>query len=166
MSNPYFTSLLSTRADHKLDATPVTPSEIDVSTTYEPSEDGSYGAEVIKDVMAASVSSLSEEDISDSSASELGDKEKEATGFVDPFPEFQWMTTEEPHRSRRMAILKAHPEVSNNLLLTIPVTLSSTTTDMVDPQTDGSNKMDFPPSPPCPFRPTPRCLHSALHIPP
>ena len=32
--------------------------------------------------------------------------------FVDPFPDFQWMTTEEPHRSRRMAILKAHPEVS------------------------------------------------------
>ena len=26
-------------------------------------------------------------------------------------PDFLWMTTEEPHRSRRMAILKAHPEV-------------------------------------------------------
>ncbi len=36
-----------------------------------------------------------------------GDGEK----FDDPFPDFQWMTTEEPHRSRRMAILKAHPEV-------------------------------------------------------
>ncbi|WWD20655.1 hypothetical protein CI109_105131 [Kwoniella shandongensis] len=29
----------------------------------------------------------------------------------DPFPDFLWMTTEEPHRSRRIAILKAHPEV-------------------------------------------------------
>ncbi|WVQ95508.1 hypothetical protein IAU59_002605 [Kwoniella sp. CBS 9459] len=26
-------------------------------------------------------------------------------------PDFLWMTTEEPHRSRRIAILKAHPEV-------------------------------------------------------
>ncbi|WVR08595.1 hypothetical protein IAU60_005650 [Kwoniella sp. DSM 27419] len=26
-------------------------------------------------------------------------------------PDFLWMTTEEPHRSRRVAILKAHPEV-------------------------------------------------------
>jgi hypothetical protein len=32
-------------------------------------------------------------------------------GFVDPLPDFMWMTTEEPHRSRRMAILRAHPEV-------------------------------------------------------
>ena len=32
--------------------------------------------------------------------------------FVDPYPDFLWMTTEEPHRSRRIAILKAHPEVS------------------------------------------------------
>jgi Sphingolipid Delta4-desaturase (DES) len=28
--------------------------------------------------------------------------------------DFLWLMTEEPHRSRRMAILKAHPEVSNN----------------------------------------------------
>lgn len=31
--------------------------------------------------------------------------------FNDPYPDFLWMTTEEPHRSRRMAILKTHPEV-------------------------------------------------------
>lgn len=34
--------------------------------------------------------------------------------FVDPYPDFLWMTTEEPHRSRRIAILKAHPEVSHS----------------------------------------------------
>jgi len=27
--------------------------------------------------------------------------------------DFLWLMTEEPHRSRRMAIMKAHPEVSN-----------------------------------------------------
>lgn len=37
--------------------------------------------------------------------------EKEEKKFDDPYPDFLWMTTEEPHRSRRMAILKAHPEV-------------------------------------------------------
>jgi sphingolipid delta-4 desaturase len=29
--------------------------------------------------------------------------------------DFLWLMTEEPHRSRRLAILKAHPEVYNNL---------------------------------------------------
>ena len=42
--------------------------------------------------------------------------------FADPFPEFLWMTTEEPHRSRRMAILKAHPEVQS--LLHWPIEVS------------------------------------------
>lgn len=50
-----------------------------------------------------SISSLS------SVPSELEQEEKK---FDDPYPDFLWMTTEEPHRSRRMAILKAHPEVS------------------------------------------------------
>ncbi|WWC72527.1 uncharacterized protein I206_106489 [Kwoniella pini CBS 10737] len=39
-------------------------------------------------------------------------------------PDFLWMTTEEPHRSRRMAILKAHPEVRKLMgptLLTVPI---------------------------------------------
>ena len=31
--------------------------------------------------------------------------------------DFLWQMTEEPHRSRRRAILKAHPEVSPSLLL-------------------------------------------------
>lgn len=50
---------------------------------------------------------------SESSTGEVTDSvhEKEKA-FEDPFPDFLWMTTEEPHRSRRMAILKAHPEVS------------------------------------------------------
>jgi sphingolipid delta-4 desaturase len=43
-----------------------------------------------------------------SSETELEQEEK---SFDDPYPDFLWMTTEEPHRSRRMAILKAHPEV-------------------------------------------------------
>jgi sphingolipid delta-4 desaturase len=34
-----------------------------------------------------------------------------ANGDRDP-QDFLWMYTEEPHRSRRMAILKHHPEVS------------------------------------------------------
>jgi hypothetical protein len=42
------------------------------------------------------------------SAESIEDEEKK---FDDPYPDFLWMTTEEPHRSRRMAILKAHPEV-------------------------------------------------------
>jgi len=42
--------------------------------------------------------------------SDTSEKSREID-FEDPFPDFLWMTTEEPHRSRRMAILKAHPEV-------------------------------------------------------
>ncbi|KAK6906659.1 sphingolipid delta-4 desaturase [Kwoniella mangroviensis CBS 10435] len=41
-------------------------------------------------------------------------------------PDFLWMTTEEPHRSRRMAILKAHPEVRKLMgpTLTTPPTVA------------------------------------------
>lgn len=40
-------------------------------------------------------------------------------GYVYPAPpqdpkDFLWLMTEEPHRTRRMAIMKAHPEVSVN----------------------------------------------------
>ncbi|OCF31786.1 sphingolipid delta-4 desaturase [Kwoniella heveanensis BCC8398] len=41
-------------------------------------------------------------------------------------PDFLWMTTEEPHRSRRIAILKAHPEVRKLMgptSLTFPIVL-------------------------------------------
>ncbi|WVF67944.1 hypothetical protein IAT40_002706 [Kwoniella sp. CBS 6097] len=41
-------------------------------------------------------------------------------------PDFLWMTTEEPHRSRRIAILKAHPEVRKLMgptPLTFPIVL-------------------------------------------
>jgi len=38
--------------------------------------------------------------------------EEQEKKYDDPYPDFMWMTTEEPHRSRRMAILKAHPEVN------------------------------------------------------
>jgi sphingolipid delta-4 desaturase len=69
---------------HALDKTPLTPSDTDPS--YAPSED------------------------SEGTGASAG-AGAEAVGFVDSFPDFMWMTTEEPHRSRRMAILRAHPEV-------------------------------------------------------
>ncbi|KAK8850473.1 hypothetical protein IAR55_004391 [Kwoniella newhampshirensis] len=55
----------------------------------------------------------------DPSDQELSGDEKTDVGSMtvkdevegDPCPDFLWMTTEEPHRSRRIAILKAHPEV-------------------------------------------------------
>ncbi|ADV19889.1 sphingolipid delta-4 desaturase [Cryptococcus gattii E566] len=57
------------------------------------------------------------EDTSSSSQTPATDE-----SFVDPYPDFLWMTTEEPHRSRRIAILKAHPEV-RKLMGPTPVTL-------------------------------------------
>lgn len=111
----------------------------DLDSAYDPSDDGSYGVDVIKDVLSsASVSSISDEETSESSASDL---EKDTEGFVDPFPDFQWMTTEEPHRSRRMAILKAHPEVSPFLLN------SGNSKLMIGPEPHGTYKMDIPNSP-------------------
>lgn len=44
---------------------------------------------------------------------DLSEETNKEEPFVDPYPDFLWMTTEEPHRSRRIAILKAHPEVSH-----------------------------------------------------
>ena len=60
------------------------------------------------EVDAPSLSSIGTSEPSSVSSSML-----EEQAFDDPFPEFKWMTTEEPHRSRRMAILKRHPEVRN-----------------------------------------------------
>jgi hypothetical protein len=76
----------------------------------------------IASVVSSLPSSSSDDSSSESEAgpatpadSDAGDglDSMEVKGFVDPFPNFLWMTTEEPHRSRRMAILKAHPEVSS-----------------------------------------------------
>ena len=53
----------------------------------------------------ASISSLP------STETETESVEEQEKKYDDPYPDFLWMTTEEPHRSRRMAILKAHPEV-------------------------------------------------------
>lgn len=71
----------------------MTPSDISTSSLY-PSDDSSSEGDAAAERIP--------------SAEEVG----APAGFVDPFPDFKWMTTEEPHRSRRMAILKAHPEVS------------------------------------------------------
>jgi hypothetical protein len=128
----------------------------DVDSAYDASDDGSYGVEVVKDVLASSVSSVSEEEVSESSGSVA---EKDEAGFVDPFPDFQWMTTEEPHRSRRMAILKAHPEVSLKLSIHIYIPLTK-----VGPETDGSDQMDVPRCSRCPFFPISPRLHSAPYI--
>jgi sphingolipid delta-4 desaturase len=57
-----------------------------------------------------SVSSYSPSESSGAEAFDSADEKEKP--FDDPFPDFLWMTTEEPHRSRRMAILKAHPEAS------------------------------------------------------
>lgn len=39
--------------------------------------------------------------------------------------DFLWLMTEEPHRSRRMQILKAHPEVTGNLHTPSFITLTT-----------------------------------------
>ena len=49
-----------------------------------------------------------------------GDTPFPATKAQDP-SDFLWLMTEEPHRSRRIAIQKAHPEVSRRAHLHRPV---------------------------------------------
>lgn len=68
-------------------------------------------ASVISSLPSSSDDSASEGD-NDGVTSNSGVELVKEQAFVDPFPNFLWMTMEEPHRSRRMAILKAHPEVS------------------------------------------------------
>ena len=68
-----------------------------------------HGQRTTKDVSPESSPSIVSSASLSSSGTELELEEKK---FDDPYPDFLWMTTEEPHRSRRMAILKAHPEVS------------------------------------------------------
>ncbi|GFZ48150.1 Dihydroceramide delta(4)-desaturase [Saitozyma sp. JCM 24511] len=92
---------------HALDRTPLTPSDTDPS--YAPSED------------------------SEGTGTGAG-AGAEVVGFVDPFPDFLWMTTEEPHRSRRMAILRAHPEVRKLMgptPLTFPIVLLVLSTQLI-----------------------------------
>ena len=69
------------------------------TSTTKPQSDPKYSPS------AESVTSLSSLPSDPESIEELEKK------YDDPYPDFLWMTTEEPHRSRRMAILKAHPEV-------------------------------------------------------
>ncbi|ORY26581.1 fatty acid desaturase-domain-containing protein [Naematelia encephala] len=62
-----------------------------------------------RDTSTQSLSSISSPNLS---SEEEGDTASEASKIEDdPFPDFLWMTTEEPHRSRRIAIMKVHPEV-------------------------------------------------------
>ena len=61
---------------------------------------------------AESSASLSSVPSSVSVETETETVEEQEKKYDDPYPDFMWMTTEEPHRSRRMAILKAHPEVN------------------------------------------------------
>jgi sphingolipid delta-4 desaturase len=90
------------RSRHAIDKTPLTPSDTDHSlSSYAASDSGSIGKE--------------------EEGPGKGAEGKEVE-FVDPFPDFLWMTTEEPHRSRRMAILKAHPEVSRCLWILLSET--------------------------------------------
>lgn len=63
--------------------------------------------------------SLSEESVVSSgmtteldSASATSDEPEPSKAAAAQGEDFLWMYTEEPHRSRRMAILKQHPEVS------------------------------------------------------
>lgn len=80
-------------APNTRDVPPVTPSDISTSSLY-PSDDSSSEGDAAAE------------------RAQTAEAVGAPAGFVDPFPDFKWMTTEEPHRSRRMAILKAHPEVS------------------------------------------------------
>lgn len=117
----YFTRSLRLRKDHQIDRQPLTPSDSEISLD---------GLNESTDLNSSFTESTESDDDSDDKVqirvrqrkakSKSTPKGKEGTStvepkgeeiFVDPFPDFQWMTTEEPHRSRRMAILKAHPEV-------------------------------------------------------
>lgn len=102
----------------------VFPPEVESESCFDSRDEGVYCAEVVKDVLTSNAlpspaSLIEEESTSESSLSETeaehAGPEQGSKEFIDPYPDFQWMTTEEPHRSRRMAILKAHPEVSLSL---------------------------------------------------
>ncbi|WVQ85891.1 hypothetical protein IAT38_008059 [Cryptococcus sp. DSM 104549] len=91
-----------------------TPSHATSSSRLAPAVSGTPGSTPSSTSSPVLGSSDVEHDLSGDEKAVLGkpvDAGKEKEVFEDPFPDFLWMTTEEPHRSRRIAILKAHPEV-------------------------------------------------------
>jgi Sphingolipid Delta4-desaturase (DES) len=45
-------------------------------------------------------------------------------GLTRDLSDFLWLMTEEPHRSRRLAILKAHPEVESTFVVVIDMLIT------------------------------------------
>jgi hypothetical protein len=89
------------RRAYQFDAATFSDSEASASIRSYPSSVTSL-ADEMEDVKKAEEVQMSVKEVEDMEAEVRKD---------DPFPQFTWMTTEEPHRSRRMAILKVHPEV-------------------------------------------------------
>ena len=128
----YFARSLRLRKDHQIDRQPLTPSDSDLTldelyesndsfaSSFNESEDEGDKVQVTVKKRRSPQKAIGSKGKGKAGPSKgtKGIKSAEGAGpgvdepFVDPFPDFQWMTTEEPHRSRRMAILKAHPEVS------------------------------------------------------
>jgi hypothetical protein len=140
----YFARSLRLRKDHQIDRSPLTPSDSDLTldelydstdsfassfnegTSTDTDEDEGEKVQVVvqrrRNVLGrASTKGKGKGKAETARSAASGVRDASGDGeFIDPFPDFQWMTTEEPHRSRRMAILKAHPEVSIPLLTLSP----------------------------------------------
>lgn len=84
------------------------PQRVQRPRALSPSDESVVSSGMTTELDSASTSSASASASTSASADEP-EPAKAATGDGD---DFLWMYTEEPHRSRRMAILKTHPEVS------------------------------------------------------